>query len=95
MTIPLSKLRQLVDRLGELKAAIAILEKEEKTIVSKLKEQGNGVYSGTLFDANVFPQTRVTTDWEAIAEEVGYTVRQKNKYTSSKEIVYCKVTSKH
>ena len=95
MTIPLSKLRQLVDRLGELKAAIAVLEKEEKSIVDKLKEQGNGVYSGTLFDANVFPQTRVTVDWQAIADAVGYPTRLKNKFTSQKEIVYCKVTSKH
>jgi hypothetical protein len=95
MTIPLSKLRLLVDRLGELKAAIAVLEKEESAIVGKLKEQGNGVYSGTLFDANVFPQTRVTTDWQSLAEEIGYTARQKNKYTTSKDIVYCKVTARH
>ena len=85
----------MVDRLGEVKASISVLEKEERSIVDKLKENGTGIYAGVLFDANVFSQTRVTTDWESLADEIGFTPRQKNKYTSSKDIVYCKVTAKH
>lgn len=89
-----SVIKKVVDRLGEIKAAISNLETEEKKLIDKLKELGPGVYSGTLFDANIFESPRETTDWKGLANEVGYTTRQKNKFTKDTTVVYCKVTAR-
>jgi hypothetical protein len=89
-----ASIKRQVDRLGEIKAAISVLETEEQQIVKKLKEYGLGIHSGTLFDANVFESPRDTTDWKGLAYEVGFTTRQKNKYTKSTTVIYCKVTAR-
>ena len=83
-----------VDRLGEVKAAIAQLQVEEKKRVQALKDKGTGISSGSLFDANVYQQDRTTVDWRALAEEVGYTERQLRKHTSQGSTLYCKVTAR-
>lgn len=83
-----------VDRLGEVKAAMAQLQVEEKKLVQALKDRGIGVYSGTLFDANVYQQDRTTVDWKALAEEIGFTERQARKHTSQSHVLYCKVTAR-
>lgn len=88
-------IKAAVDRLGEVKAAIATLEQEEDTLARKLKAQGVGVYSGVLFDANIFSQDREAVDWKGLAHEVGFTTRQKNKYTKPMvSTLYCKVTAR-
>ena len=92
MSISLTKKR--VDRLGELKAALSTLRKEEASLVEKLKEMGVGIYAGTLFEANIFTGSRITVDWEAIATEVGYTDRLLKKHSSEGMIMYCKVTAR-
>jgi hypothetical protein len=89
-----SVIKKKVDRLGEVKAALATLRKEEVTLVDHLKELGTGIYSGNLFDANIFTSSRITVDWEAIATEVGYTDRQLKKYSKEGMITYCKVTAR-
>jgi hypothetical protein len=83
-----------VDDLGRLKAKIAALEKLELAYVNALKKQGVNVYEGTLFEAVVFKQTRTDTDWQGLAEKLGFTNRQLLRYQSTQKIVCCKVTAR-
>lgn len=89
-----SVIKKRVDRLGELKAALSTLRKEEVSIVEKLKELGTGIYSGTLFEANIYSSSRMVTDWEAIAREVGFSDDLLRQHTSEGVITYCRVTAK-
>lgn len=50
-----------VDRLGALKAQIAILEAEADRIADSLRAQGKGAYEGSLFKASVSDETLVST----------------------------------
>lgn len=57
-----------VDRLGQLKAQIADLEREADQIADSLRAQGKGAYEGALFRASVAEETLVQTFDSAAAK---------------------------
>lgn len=59
----------LVDRLGDVKAEIADLEKKEKELRDEFVSLGLDSADGSLFHATVSRYDRVTTDWKALKEE--------------------------
>lgn len=58
------RIRDMVDRLGTLKASIDMLVKKEQAICAKLKKMGDGRYEGELFNATVstYDQSRLDVD---------------------------------
>lgn len=83
----------LVDKLGELRAAQAEIKKEADKIEEALKTSV-GNKEGTLFDAVVFDSDRETVDWKAIANKVGYSVQLKTANTKKSVTRTLKVTAK-
>ncbi len=55
-----------IDRLGELKAQIADLQREEKALKAIMTEIGPGAYEGDLFRVTVSSFERETLDMEAV-----------------------------
>jgi hypothetical protein len=87
-----AELAAAVDEIGVLKAAIAPLEQRLKAAQALLKAQGDGRYSGTLYDANVFTSERSTLDMAAVKEKLS--VQFLTAHTSVTEVVTIKVTAK-
>lgn len=60
-------IEQNIDRMGQLKAEIAALEKEyNKLKDSIVEEYGVGAYEGDTFRVSVSSSTRETLDMEAV-----------------------------
>lgn len=57
---------QNVDALGKVRAQIAELEKQEKTLCELLKETGKDRIVGRLYEATLVQSTKVTLDSEVI-----------------------------
>lgn len=93
MAVPVTR---LVDKLGEVRAKIAALQKEETALTNTLKRKGVGTYSGLLFDAVVFKQGRTTVDWEGIIRHMHWFVPAHvlRKFTNTGDMTVCKVTSR-
>lgn len=81
----------VVDRLGEIKAKLAELQSEEKTLVEALKGVGPNIYKGASFEANVFSSSRASVDYKAIFEEAKVPLKTITKHTTSSEFLVCKV----
>lgn len=60
----------IVDRIGELKQAIAPLAKELAKLEAQLKAQGAGRYEGDAWDATVALSTRSSLDMDAVREKL-------------------------
>lgn len=84
----------LVDRLGEVKARRAEAETEEKRIVEELKEHGAGVYSGDLFDANVFDSTSSKLDKAKLLKKHAKMAQWLEQCTTTTATLVCKVTAR-
>lgn len=84
----------IVDQLGKLKAQIALLKEIESDLVQQLKDKGEGVKPGRLYDANIFWSSHTSTDWEAVVKAAKIPKRIITKYRSTKTFLVCTVTAR-
>ena len=61
-----NNLTSAIDRLGNVKAQIASLKREEEELKAVLIEQGPGAYEGDTWRATVSEAERETLDMEAV-----------------------------
>lgn len=83
---------ELVNYIGLLKAELAPLEKRLEEAVDELKSRGRGVFEGTLYDANVYEQTKQLLDMDAVRAKLTHQFIAANTRPSTS--VICKVTAK-
>lgn len=84
--------RELVDRIGLLKAQIAPFEKQLKAAQDLLKAYGDGKYEGANYDACVFTSERNTLDMDAVRAKLSPQFIA--AHTKTSESVTVKVTAK-
>lgn len=84
----------LVDKLGQVKAQIADLEKQEATLRQQLIDLGIDEADGKLFHCTVSRYTLELVDYKAICEVRPPSRYLRRKYTSEQERVTVKVTSR-
>jgi N-methylhydantoinase B/oxoprolinase/acetone carboxylase alpha subunit len=65
-----NNLTSAIDRLGNVKAQIAALKKEEDALKAVLIEQGPGAYEGDTWRATVSQSERETLDMVAVREKL-------------------------
>lgn len=87
-----SNIAPLVDALGRVKAQIAPLAKEEKTLKEQFSALGEGIYCGKLFDASVSFSERETLDAEMVAKYL--TAAQLKRCKKKSDIVTVRVTAR-
>lgn len=83
----------VIDRLGELKARIAALEAEEKTLRAEVTALGVGAHEGEYYRATVSQFERGTLDMEAVKKKLSE--QFKRAHTIYKEIITVKVTARN
>lgn len=66
----MTNLQATIDALGELKARIADLEKQEKALKEALAELTPGAYEGETFRLSVSESERETLDMKAVREHL-------------------------
>ncbi len=64
------KVGDIADRIGELDAAMAPLNKERDALAAMLKEMGAGRYTGALWNATVSESVVKSVDWKAVAAKL-------------------------
>jgi len=84
----------IVDELGEVKERLRELKERQERLIAQLKRKGLGDFVGEEYTACVYEQNRETVDWEGLAEKLGYTFRQRKKYTQVVPILCCSVSRK-
>jgi len=72
-----------IDEAGALDSEIKRLTKQLDAIKATIKAHGAGDFGGFAFNAKVIESERVTTDWKAIAEHMGYSRQLFTAHTSS------------
>jgi N-methylhydantoinase B/oxoprolinase/acetone carboxylase alpha subunit len=65
-----NNLTSAIDRLGDVKAQIAALKKEEETLKAVLIENGVGAYEGDTWRATVSVAERSNLDLDAVREKL-------------------------
>jgi hypothetical protein len=83
-----------VDTLGLLLAQIAELEAKATVIKQSLKEDGQGIYEGSMFKANVIVSNRSTVDFKQVFAECSVPAEVIARNTKAQEIVTVKLTSR-
>ena len=66
----MSNLTSAIDRLGNVKAQIAALKKEEDALKAVLIENGPGAYEGDVWRATVSQFDKETLDMDAVREKL-------------------------
>ena len=66
----MSNLSPTIDRLGVVKAQLAVLKQEEDALKATLIEQGPGAYEGELYRVTVSQTERETLDMAAVREHL-------------------------
>ena len=85
--------RNLVDRLGTLRAEMKVLADEAKNIEDVLKATGDDRIEGDYFVVTVSRFERCTTAWKAIAEKLKASAYMKETYSKIAEVVTVKVAA--
>ena len=83
-----------VDTLGLLLAQIAELEAKAELIKKDLKAQGQGVYNGSMFKANVIVSNRSNVDFKQVFAECSVPAEIIARNTKTAEVVTVKLTSR-
>jgi hypothetical protein len=83
-----------VDTLGLLLAQIAELEAKATVIKQSLKEDGQGIYEGSMFKANVIVSNRSTVDFKQVFAECSVPSEVIARNTKAQEIITVKITSR-
>ena len=85
--------RNLVDRLGEVRAEMKVLKDEADVIESVLKALGDDKIEGDYFVATVSRFERATTAWKKIAEKLNASKYMLETYTKFSDICTVKVAA--
>jgi hypothetical protein len=83
-----------VDTLGLLLAQIAELEAKATAIKQSLKEDGQGIYEGSMFKANIIISNRSTVDFKQVFAECSVPSEVIARNTKVQEIITVKLTSR-
>jgi hypothetical protein len=87
-----AQIADLVDKIGAAKAVLAPGLEDLDAMIEQLKAQGAAVYSGDLFDANVFDSERTKYNMDAIREKL--TPQFLRAHSKQFNVRTCKVTAK-
>ena len=85
--------RNLVDRLGEVRAEMKVLKDEADNIETVLKALGDDKIDGDYFVATVSRFERATTAWKKIAEKMKVSKYMLETYTKIAEVCTVKVAA--
>ena len=83
----------VIDRLGHLKAQLAELLSEEKTLKTSIIDMGVGAHEGELFRVTVSESERETLDMEAVRGKL--TPQFIRAHTIVTDVVTVRVTSRN
>jgi hypothetical protein len=83
-----------VDTLGLLLAQQADLTAKIDAIKANLKEEGQGIYEGAMYKANVIVSTRSTVDFKQVFAECSVPAEVVARNTKAQEIITVKLTSR-
>lgn len=86
------QIKELVDKIGELKATLAPQLAALEADLNKLKAQGVDRYTGERFEVNVFEQEQNRLDMEAVREKLSPQFIA--AHTNTKVVVVAKVTAR-
>ena len=82
----------LVDRIGELDAAMKPLKDEREKLAAQVKALGAGKYSGQLWSCTVSESERTSIDWQTIARRFNPSIQLMTAHTEYSTVVALKVT---
>lgn len=85
---------RLADELGRIKAEIADLQQTEKMIVAGLKLHGVAIYSGKLYDANIFASNIPKLDKDGLLKKYPKIADYFEEFTTMTPTLVCKVTAR-
>jgi len=87
--------KNLVDRLGEIRAEEKVLKDEAKNIEAVLKASGDARFEGDYFVATISRFEKATTAWKKIIEDTKteFTDYVGNKHTKVSDVCTVKVTA--
>ena len=85
--------RNLVDRLGEVRAEMKVLADEAKNIEAVLKASGDDRFDGDYFTVTVSRYERATVAWKKIAEKLNASKYMKETYSKISDVCTLKVTA--
>lgn len=85
--------RNLVDRLGEVRAEMKVLKDEATNIESVLKATGDEKIDGDYFVATVSRYERATIAWKKIAEKLNASKYLKETYCKLTDVCTVKVAA--
>jgi hypothetical protein len=83
-----------VDSLGQVRAQIAELRKEEAKIEASLKARGHGTYEGSYFRATVSEYEKASVSWKDIALKLNPSVQLVTAHTSYSKVVALNLTAR-
>jgi hypothetical protein len=84
-----------VNRIAKLKSYIAKYEKRRDELQAELKDNGLGVYEGTIVDANIFESSRSFVDLAAMVADKKISKKMIEKYTKEgPKFLVCKIQGK-
>lgn len=91
---PEQKTARTVDTLGKIKAKLAELKALEEALIEELKAGGPSIYSGDLFEANVFASSSSRLNKEELFKKHKKLQQWYAECTESKDILVCKLQAK-
>ena len=83
-----------VDELGMLQAQIAELQERADALKDTIKNQGEGRYTGNLYDATVTLSQRDVVDYKKLLKDIGVSADTLKQYTSTSASITLRVTAR-
>lgn len=90
----IANLKQVVDRLGQVKARLADLRAEEESLKSQLTDAGVDALEGRLFRATVSRYKQTSVDYAGLLEQIRPAPRLVKQFTSTSERTAVRVVSR-
>lgn len=84
---------QMVDELGELKAAIQPLKDAQAELEKRIKASGKSEIDGKKYRATVSTYNKVATAWKKVAMKLKPSPQLKAAHTSSSQVTTLKVVA--
>lgn len=90
----IANLKQVVDRLGQVKARLADLRAEEEALKGQLTDAGVEALEGRLFRATVSHYEQTNVDYAGLLERLRPASRLVKQFTSTSERTAVRVVSR-
>jgi hypothetical protein len=91
----ITHLKQVVDRLGQVKARLADLHAEEEALKGRLTEAHIDSLEGRLFRATVSRYEQTCVDYAGLVEQLAPPARLVRRFTSTSERTTVRVVSRN